>query len=237
MYPHKVTATAGTGTERRRLPRALREQQMLDAAVEVFSEYGFHAASMEQIAERARVSKPLLYLYLGSKEETFRACIARETDRLVDALGTAARAPAADEAERLWRGLTAFFSYVAERRSSWAVLYQQARTHNESVAAHLSRVRGEIVATVADLVLQAMRTRTPQHGGPGYAAMRREATAVSRALVGAADAMADWAVTNPNEDPQTTARRLMNLMWLGMERTARGERFTGPAADARDSPE
>jgi hypothetical protein len=44
--------------------------------------------------------------------------------------------------------------------------------------------------------------------------------------------MADWAVTNPSEAPQTTARRLMNLMWLGMERTARGERFSAPAADA-----
>jgi hypothetical protein len=93
-------------------------------------------------------------------------------------------------------------------------------------------VRGEIVATVADLVLQAMRTRAPESDGPGYSTMRREATAVARALVGAADAMADWAVTNPSEAPQTTARRLMNLMWLGMERTARGERFSAPAADA-----
>jgi AcrR family transcriptional regulator len=154
-----------SGTERRRLPREVREQQMLDAAVEVFSEYGFHEASMEEIAERARVSKPLLYLYLGSKEETFRACVARESDRLVDAL-------------------------------------------------------------------RAMRTQAPEGGGPGYAAMRREAAAVAHALVGAADAMATWAVTNPSEAPQTTARRLMNLMWLGMERTAQGERFTGPGTRA-----
>jgi AcrR family transcriptional regulator len=217
-----------TGTERRRLPREVREQQMLDAAVEVFSEYGFHEALMEEIADRARVSKPLLYLYLGSKEETFRACVARESDRLVDALGTATSVEAADESERLWRGLTAFFTYVSERRSSWAVLYQQAGSHNEAVAEQLARVRGEIIATVAELVLRAMRTRAPGDEGPGYAAMRREASAVAHALVGAADAMATWAVTNPSEAPQTTARRLMNLMWLGMERTAQGERFTGP---------
>jgi AcrR family transcriptional regulator len=217
-----------SGTERRRLPREVREQQMLDAAVEVFSEYGFHETSMEEIAERARVSKPLLYLYLGSKEETFRACVARESDRLVDALGAATRAEAADEAERLWRGLTAFFTYVSERRSSWAVLYQQARSHNDSVAEQLARVRGEIIATVAEMVLRAMRARAPEGGGRGYAAMRREASAVAHALVGAADAMATWAVTNPSEAPHTTARRLMNLMWLGMERTAQGERFTPP---------
>jgi AcrR family transcriptional regulator len=218
-----------TEPERRRLPRKVREQQMLDAAVEVFSEYGFHAASMDEIAERARVSKPLLYLYLGSKEETFRACIARESDRLVDAIGAATRAEAADQAERLWRGLTAFFTYVSQNRASWDVLYQQARSHNDSVAEQLSRVRGEIISTVADLVLHAMRTSTAEtSGGPGYAAMRRESSAVAHALVGAADAMAGWAVTNPSEAPQTTAKRLMSLMWIGMERGSRGERFVAP---------
>jgi AcrR family transcriptional regulator len=217
-----------TEPERRRLPRKVREQQMLDGALDVFSERGFHAASMDEIAERSRVSKPLLYLYLGSKEETFRACIAREADRLVDAIGAATRAEAADEAERLWRGLTAFFTYVSENRSSWVVLYQQGRSLNDSVADQLARVREEIVSTVADLVLRAMRTRAPERGGPGYAAMRREAGATAHALVGAADAMADWAVSHPSEAPQTTARRLMSLMWIGMERTARGDRFVAP---------
>lgn len=217
-----------TDSERRRLPRKVREQQMLDGALDVFSERGFHAASMDEIAERARVSKPLLYLYLGSKEETFRACIAREADRLVDAIGAATRAEAADEAERLWRGLTAFFTYVSQNRSSWVVLYQQGRSLNDSVADQLAQVREEIVSTVADLVLRAMRTRSPERGGPGYAAMRREAGATAHALVGAADAMADWAVSHPSEAPGITAKRLMSLMWIGMERTARGDRFLPP---------
>jgi AcrR family transcriptional regulator len=217
-----------TETERRRLPRKVREQQMLDGALDVFSERGFHAASMDEIAERARVSKPLLYLYLGSKEETFRACIAREADRLVDAIGAATRAEAADEAERLWRGLTAFFTYVSQNRSSWVVLYQQGRSLNDSVADQLAQVREEIVSTVADLVLRAMRTRSPERGGPGYAVMRREAGATAYALVGAADAMADWAVSHPSEAPETTAKRMMSLMWIGMERTASGDRFTSP---------
>jgi AcrR family transcriptional regulator len=225
-----------TEPERRRLPRKVREQQMLDAAVEVFSEYGFHAASMDEIADRARVSKPLLYLYLGSKEETFRACIARESDRLVDAIGEATRAEAADQAERLWRGLTAFFTYVSQNRASWDVLYQQARSHNDSVADQLSRVRGEIISTVADLVLQAMRTNIEEPGGPGYAAMRRESSAVAHALVGAADAMAGWAVNNPSEAPQTTAKRLMSLMWIGMERGSRGERFAAPGEQKLTAP-
>ncbi|MFD6734770.1 TetR/AcrR family transcriptional regulator, partial [Micromonospora aurantiaca] len=53
----------------KRLPRAVREQQMLDAAVKVFSRRGFHAASMDEIADDAGISKPMVYAYLGTKEE------------------------------------------------------------------------------------------------------------------------------------------------------------------------
>lgn len=61
----------------KRLPRAVREQQMLDAAVKVFSRRGFHAASMDEIAEDAGISKPMVYAYLGTKEELFVACLHR----------------------------------------------------------------------------------------------------------------------------------------------------------------
>ena len=61
----------------KRLPRAVREQQMLDAAVKVFSQNGFRETSMDAIAAEAQISKPMLYLYYGSKEELFSACIAR----------------------------------------------------------------------------------------------------------------------------------------------------------------
>lgn len=202
---------------------------MLDAAVQVFSSRGYHATSMDEIAERAQVSKPLLYLYLGSKEETFGACIAREADRLVDTIGAAATAPADRPGERLAHGLTAFFSYVADHRASWIVLYQQARSLSGPVAEQLARARADIVDTVTELVRQSMEA---DGGTSGYAALRREASAIAHALVGAADALADWALTVPGEQPEATARRLMNLMWVGMERRAGGESYPPPAADA-----
>ena len=52
----------------KRVPRAIREQQMLEAAVSVFGRLGFHAASMDEIAELAGISKPMVYAYLGTKE-------------------------------------------------------------------------------------------------------------------------------------------------------------------------
>jgi AcrR family transcriptional regulator len=214
-----------TVSSHRRLPRQLREQQMLDAAVRIFSEHGFHGASMDEIAELAGVSKPLLYMYLGSKDETFSACIARESGRLVETIGTAIIGDVADPAERLWRGLTAFFTFVAEHRASWIVLYQQARSHSDAAAEQLAAVRKEIIDTVAGLVLHAMAVpRQPHDEG----ARTREAAAIAHTIVGAADAMAEWALTVPGEQPETTARRLMGIIWVGLDRSANGERFTTP---------
>ena len=56
-----------------RVPRTIRVEQMLDAAVGVFSTAGYHSASMDDIAERAGISKPMVYAYLGTKEELFIA--------------------------------------------------------------------------------------------------------------------------------------------------------------------
>lgn len=59
----------------------MREQQMLDAAVQIFSVNGYHETSMDAIAAEAEISKPMLYLYYGSKEELFGACLDRELTR------------------------------------------------------------------------------------------------------------------------------------------------------------
>ncbi|HPZ96222.1 MAG TPA: helix-turn-helix domain-containing protein, partial [Mycobacterium sp.] len=75
---------AAGGTKR--LPRAVREQQMLDAAVQLFSVHGYHETSMDAIAAQAQISKPMLYLYYGSKEELFGACLSRELGRFIDAV-------------------------------------------------------------------------------------------------------------------------------------------------------
>src|SRR5437868_5522469 len=62
---------------RSRLPRAEREEQMLDAAEREFDRHGFHQASMERIAEAAGITKALIYQYFGSKEGVYTACVER----------------------------------------------------------------------------------------------------------------------------------------------------------------
>ncbi|MGH3888587.1 MAG: TetR/AcrR family transcriptional regulator [Pseudonocardiaceae bacterium] len=193
---------------RRRLPRQVRERQMLDAAVAVFSRRGFHLASMDDIAEVAGVSKPMIYAYLGSKDDLFIACIRREAQRLMELITAAVPTGAARE-ERLRRGLLAFFEFVTEHRDGWIVLYRQARVHG-TFAGEIAAARGRIIVMVAGLLASSSDDDA-----------RARAMPLAHALVGAAEALSDWGLDHPEEVPDTLATRLMDFVWTGLERANR----------------
>lgn len=191
-------------TTSKRLPRAQREQQMLDAAVGVFSRNGFHGSSMDDIAEVAMISKPMLYLYLGSKEELFAACIAREAQRFVDAVIASADASLAPR-EQLDRGVLAFFTFVAENCDSWLVLYRQARSE-APFAQQVVAGRAQVALVVSQLL-----QRTNPHGlDAAYF------DAVAFALVGAGEALADRMLDEQEPDPRASATLLVELAWHGL---------------------
>lgn len=198
----------------RRLPRAVREEQILDAAVWVFSRSGFHDASVEEIAEAAHISKPMVYAYLGTKEELFIACIHREGVRLIEALATEAVVDLAPDVA-LWRGLRAFFTFVDTHRDGWTVLYRQARAQ-EPFAGVIAELRARMVEIVNG-VLARWGTSA------GLQVREDDVATMAHALVGAAEALAEWVVTHPGEDPDVTATRMMNAVWMGTAALLRGE--------------
>jgi AcrR family transcriptional regulator len=204
----------------KRLPRAVREQQMLDAAVKVFSRRGFHAASMDEIADDAGISKPMVYAYLGTKEELFVACLHREGTRMMEAIAGAA-APDLPADERLWRGLRAFFGFVGAHRDGWAVLYRQARGE-QPFAAELATMRGRLVEVVAGMLDHALRAKGREVGAT-------DLEVVAYALVGASESLADWLADHPEADPEKTATRMMNVAWLGADQLLRGITWHPPA--------
>jgi AcrR family transcriptional regulator len=197
----------------RRLPRAVREQQMLDAAVSVFAESGFQRASMDEIATRAGISKPMVYAYLGSKEELFIACLHREGTRMMEAVIRVVE-PDLPADQQLWRGLRAFFQFVAAHRDGWNVLYRQARGQ-EPFAAELGQMRDRMLDIVATLL-----GRISRPGGLQYPP--ESLTALAYALVGAGESLADWVATHPEEPADATATRLMNIVWLGADHLLHG---------------
>ncbi|MEU9243277.1 TetR/AcrR family transcriptional regulator [Streptomyces sp. NPDC048385] len=206
----------------KRMPRAVREQQMLDAAVRTFGQRGYMAASMDEIAELAGVSKPLVYLYLNSKEDLFTACIRREAGALTEAVRTGVdRELPADR--QLWDGLRAFFTYTAEHPDGWSVLHLQARTHGEGFAAEVAAMREEIVAFVTQLIVAAAREahRDPDLG-------EGEVAGLAEALVGAAESLAAWANATPGVTARQAAATLMNFAWAGLGNLMEGRPWSPP---------
>src|SRR5437588_7813778 len=86
---------------RRRMPRPERERQMLQVAGRSFAARGFHAVSMDEIAEQAGISKPMLYHYFGSKEGLYTAYVRQQGNALLEGMRNATEA-SAPPAQRLW---------------------------------------------------------------------------------------------------------------------------------------
>ncbi|MGW1727357.1 TetR/AcrR family transcriptional regulator [Streptomyces sp. NPDC002306] len=221
----------------KRMPRAVREQQMLDAAVRIFGQRGYMAASMDEIAEVAGVSKPLVYLYLNSKEDLFTACIRREAAALSEAVRSGVR-PGLAADRQLWDGLRAFFTHTAQHPDAWSVLHLQARTHGERFAAEVAAMREEIVAFVTQLIVVAAR-EAPR--GPGLRSCggsatdrdlpEREVAGLAEALVGAAESLAAWANGTEGVSARQAAATLMNFAWAGLGNLMEGHPWSPPETD------
>jgi AcrR family transcriptional regulator len=180
---------------------------MLDAAVRVFSRRGYHAAGVDEIAEAAGISKPMVYAYLGSKEELFVACLRREGARLLEAVAAVATFDDPPPERQLRAGLRAFFEFVAAHREAWSVLYRQGRAQ-EPFAGVITGMRGQWIEIVAGLLR------------PG-SIVAPDVVPAAYAIVGAAESLADWIVDHGagegTGDPAALAARLSEMVWHGVD--------------------
>ncbi len=188
-------SVSSRNARRRRVPRAEREQSMLDAAGRAFAAHGFHAASMDEIAADAGISKPMLYNYFGSKQGLYVAFVERDGRELLESMRTAG-SPDASAGERLLAGILAFLTYVDEHRSGWAVLYREAATQGGSLAAEVAALRERIAGLLARLL---------------------GSDALAHAFVGAGESLANWWLEHPEESKERVAALLMGLAEAGLE--------------------
>lgn len=220
-----ISSIAPRQQGRPKVPRAVREQQMLQVAERTFAERGFHAASVDAIAERAGISKPMVYAYFESKEGLYRACMERARGRLYGAINDGADAGAAP-AEQLWLGLLAFLTFVDEQHDSWVVLFGEATAGAGPFAEEGARMRRGIARLVGQLLRDAAAAE-------GAVASRLETTEpLAHALIGAAESLAGWWAEHPDESKETVAVWLMNFAWMGFGDLVRGETWR-PPIDAR----
>ena len=189
----------------KRLPRAVREQQMLDAAVKVFAQKGFRETSMDAIASEAQISKPMLYLYYGSKDELFSACIARESGLFIDAMSVGFD-PSLSQREQAVTVIREFLRFVHEHRQSWRVLYRVA-IGTAGFAGIVSESRQRVTEMVAQLIKAGTTVEVDSD-------IDFELTAV--AIVGAAEAVADR-ITEGDVDLERATSLLVGITWRGLK--------------------
>jgi AcrR family transcriptional regulator len=214
-------ASPVASSARTRLPRAEREQQVLDIAHARFAAHGYGAVTMEDVAAAAGVTKPLLYAYFGNKERLYMACMERAGDALL-ATVLAAVAPADGPADALRRGLRAFFAFVAEDRDAWRVLFDETLPAGGATAARVGEYRERLVSLVA----QTLLTRLPEARRTRHAT---EIEALSRAILGAAEALARWWLRTGAIPADEAADLLITTIEPGLQARASGR--AAPAGD------
>src|SRR5262250_3015024 len=121
-----MAATSGTQAAAGRpvrLPRSARRKQLLAAAQEVFVAQGYHAAAMDDIAERAGVSKPVLYQHFPGKLELYLALLDTHGDALVEKV-RAAMAETSDNKERVAGSMRAYFEFVDHESEAFRLVFE-----------------------------------------------------------------------------------------------------------------
>ncbi|HEX7143877.1 MAG TPA: TetR/AcrR family transcriptional regulator [Gaiellaceae bacterium] len=199
-------------TGSRGVPRAVREPLILDVAGRVFASRGYHAASMDEIAAEADVTKPLIYAYFGSKEGLYIAYIERSGRELLERMRTATQ-PTAPPRERLQTGILEFFRFVGERRDGWQVLYSEAASRGGPLAEEVATLRAAIARMITRLLMETI---------PDLRASDETTAAldaVAHAIVGAGESLANRSLAHPELPPERAAQLLVAIGQTGVEQT------------------
>src|SRR5258706_9477581 len=128
-----------TTAQRGRLSRSARRAQLLVAARDVFADQGYHAAAMDDIAERAGVSKPVLYQHFPGKLELYLALLDTHCDAMVDRIRNAMEATT-DNKERVRGAVRAYFDFVDHESEAFRLVFESDLRNDPAVRERVDRV-------------------------------------------------------------------------------------------------
>ena len=140
--------TRGRGV---RLPRSARRAQLLEAAQEVFVGSGYHAAAMDEIAERAGVSKPVLYQHFPGKLDLYLALLDQHSGELV-ALVREALASTTDNKQRVAATIAAYFEFVARDGAPFRLVFESDLTNEVAVRERVDKVSQDCAEAIAEVI-------------------------------------------------------------------------------------
>jgi AcrR family transcriptional regulator len=187
-----------------RLPRSARRAQLLEAAQAAFVESGYHAAAMDDIAERAGVSKPVLYQHFPGKLELYLALLDQTVDSVIEA-AREALVSTEDNKERVTAAVQAFYAYVANEGGAFRLVFESDLVNEPQVRERVDRVTDECARWIARVI----------HEDTGLPDPQSELLAVS--LVGMAQVSARyWLAKDLPVDLAEAADLVAALAWRGI---------------------
>jgi AcrR family transcriptional regulator len=187
-----------------RLSRDARRAQLLGAARDVFAAQGYHAAAMDDIADRAGVSKPVLYQHFPSKLELYRALLTTYADELIGRLRSVLGSTN-DNEQRTRGAVSAYFEFVATEGQSFRLVFESDLRSEPEAAAVLDRALRECIDAVAEAV-------TADAGLD-----RDRARLLAVGLVGLSQVTAQYWLDTGQAVPKEEAVELMSrLAWRGL---------------------
>jgi len=199
-----VTATPDARPRGTRLPRLARRRQLLGAAQEVFVAQGYHAAAMDEIAERAGVSKPVLYQHFPGKLELYLALLDEHAEALVKIVREALDSTT-DNKMRVQACMQAFYDFVAGDGEAYRLVFESDLRNVAPVRARVDRANQQCAEMIAQVI--AEDTNAPSD----------EAHLLGMGLVGMAEVSARYWLSQQRAIPKDTAEKLIaRLAWRGI---------------------
>jgi AcrR family transcriptional regulator len=196
--------TSSAPRHRVRMTGAQRRQQLLDIGRELFGQKGFEATSIEEIAARADVSKPVVYEHFGGKEGLYAVVVDREMQLLLDRFTSALSEPGSPR-DLLERAALVLLDYIEDDTEGFRVLTRDAPV--TSGAGSFSSLIGEVARKVEHLLGRQFDSR-------GYDPQLAEL--YSQALVGMVALVGQWWLDTRSPGKQEVAAHLVNLAYNGL---------------------
>lgn len=194
------TTPRGNENGRTRLTAVERRRQLIEVGRAVFAEKGYDATSVEEIAERAAISKPIVYEHFGGKEGLYAVVVDREMEYVIEQISTAISEGSARR--RLEGAALALMRYIAERPDGFVFLSRDSPTKSG-----LANLLAEVAARVGDVFASEFEKA-------GYDT--EVAPLYAQALIGMVTFVGQWWVDNPGMSADDAAAHVVALAWMGL---------------------
>lgn len=197
-----------------------RREVILHAALDAFADGGYHETSLEAVAERAGISKALIYEHFASKRELHRALLETYGRELLARVTEAIAAAEHGEA-RLKAGIDGFLRFVEERRDAWRMLVRNAT--EPDVARSVERLQGDAARAIGALMAEDAEAAHLKDREQAQQAIEMFA----QQLTGSVRALANWWDEHREVARERVLAIAMEFAWLGLDRLGQGERWRG----------